>query len=130
MEHTLAVRGHGINTRGDQAMYIGQFVMVGVVTYSPWFPRGADKGTFLCELISKSATGTLDIDVQHKNRTDNDAAAAVAGSFTQITSTGVATKEITAGFKELVRFKFTVGTGGATDDWVIFQMLDTAWRRN
>jgi hypothetical protein len=111
-------------------MFIGQLALSGLVAYSAWFPRGADKGTFLCELISKSSTGTLDIDIEHKNATDADSAATVAGSFTQITATGVAPKEITAGFKELVRYKFTVGSGGTADDWVIFQMLDPSWRRN
>ena len=61
-------------------MYIGQFVMCGVVGYSPWFPRGADKGTFLCELIAKSTSGTLDIDVEHKNPTDSDGSASACAT--------------------------------------------------
>ena len=112
-------------------MYIGQLALKGLVAYSAWTRPDGDKGVFCVELISKSSTATLDVDVQHKNQADPDSSAATVASFTQITAAGVGIKEVTAGFKELIRLKFTVGSSlDAADDWAVFDVMATSWRKN
>lgn len=102
-------------------MIIGQTVFAGTY-YSPWFPRRGDAAVFAGEVIA--ATGSMMLNVEHKNSEDADSAAAVLGSA--IISSGVGTVSVT-GMKELVRFKYFVGTSG---NWVHFRVLPPAWRLN
>jgi len=113
-------------------MFIGQFGLKGLVAYSPWLPRGGDKGVFLCELLAESTNATLDLAIQHKNTDEADSAATTAASFTQITSVGVATKEVTGGLKELWRIQFAVDSSGGEffDQWVLFDLMTPSWRKN
>jgi hypothetical protein len=101
-------------------------MMKGLVARSEWMSRNGDAATFVCDLLAKTTNGTFDIDVEHKNVADTTATS--AGTFTQITATGIATKRLT-GLKEQVRFKFTAG-GTADSDWIHFRMLQTVWEVN
>lgn len=85
-------------------------VMEGTALYSPSFPRGGEAAMFSAEVMAKSGSPSLAIDVEHKNFDDTTWAS--AGAFTSITAVGVSTKDLT-GLKEEIRFKFTMtGTDG------------------
>jgi hypothetical protein len=79
--------------------------------YSPEFGRGGLRAVFACMATHISGSGTLDIDIEHRN--SDDTAFTSAGTFTQITATGSSTKEVSA-LKEILRLKFTVGGSGPT----------------
>ena len=86
-------------------------VMGGSPFYSPSFPRGGEAALFSLEVTHKMGTSpSLLVEVDHKNF--EDTAWASAGSFTAITATGVASKDLGT-LKEECRFKFTpTGTDG------------------
>ena len=112
-------------------MFIGPLLLKGLVASTGWEPRGGDKGVFGVELLDKSSTATLDVAIEHKNEADPDSAATTLASFTQMTTTGVGTKDATGGAKQLVRLKLTVDSSQETpDDWVIVDVLATSWRKN
>ena len=92
--------------------------------YSPTFGRGGLGAIFSCEVLMVGTSGTLDIDVEHKNA--EDTTFSPLGVFTQFTAAGVDIKNLT-GIKEQVRFKFTIG-GTQAYSFVHFNMLSPAWR--
>ena len=107
-------------------MVIGQTLMklAGTAYYSPTFGRGGLAAVFACEVFQVSSSGTLDIDVEHKNA--EDTSFTTLGSFTQFSLAGVDTKDLT-GIKEQVRFKCTIG-GTQVYSAVHFNMLAPSWR--
>jgi hypothetical protein len=92
--------------------------------YSPTFGRGGLAAEFACDMLLIGSSGTLDIDIEHKNI--EDTSFTLLGSFAQITSTGVEPLPI-AGIKEQIRFKYAVG-GANASSFVHFNMLAPAWR--
>ena len=112
------------------------------VLYSPWFPRGGDYGIFTLELVGVGGSGTptLTIALLHKNASDpgdGDPAATGSGSTISRTTAGRTSLDLAAGtggtsamvgFKELVRYQFTI-SGGATNitSWATFRMLAPVW---
>lgn len=112
------------------------------VLYSPWFPRGGDYGVFTLDVvgIGGSGTPTLTVAFFHKNSSDpgdGDLAADGTGSTISRTATGRSSLDLAdgvggttamAGFKELVRYEFTI-SGGATNitSWATFRMLSIVW---
>lgn len=109
-------------------MIIGQTLASTATVYSPWFERLGDSATFYLDIIAAYAGVKLDVDIQYKKRTEADSAATTVASFTQITSTGLASKSASA-LKELVRFKFIV-TDGGTKRWIHFQVMPPIWATN
>ena len=127
-------------------MIIGQALLSqdstsGNVYYSPWFPRGGNKAVFSCEVIA-SANTTSDIDtfhvqVQTKNAEDSDKDSVDLGSATSITlgtdenitsfQAGASLSSTDQGFKELVRFQYTVRAKASGLAWVHFRMLNPSW---
>jgi hypothetical protein len=103
--------------------------------YSPWFPRGGDYGLFTLEVSSmSSSSSTLSLTVQmiHKNSAEAGDGGSVGSSFSRTGSNYGATPRttgtITAGFKELVRYKFTLAlSSGSGQNWAIFRMLPPIW---
>ena len=87
-------------------------VMGGTVPYySPSFPRGGEAALFSLEVTHKWGTSpSLAVTIEHKNM--EDVSWATAASFSAITATGVATKDI-SGLKEEIRISFLpTGTDG------------------
>ncbi len=108
------------------------------VLYSPWFSRGGDYGIFTLEVIKMSDSSsafTLKVELVHKNSSDTgDGGSPISGSDFSIAgnaSTWRVSKDVTAGFKELVRYKFTLSTTGSpastTTLWATFRMLAAVW---
>jgi len=90
-------------------MVLGTTLMKGAGDpyYSPMFPRGGLTGYFRVDVQQIWGTSpTLDITIEHKN--EDDTAFTTAGSFTQITASGSATKTQST-LKEIIRLKFVVG---------------------
>ncbi|MCB9583767.1 MAG: hypothetical protein H6718_00125 [Polyangiaceae bacterium] len=104
-------------------MYIGQFLPNGAIIFSPWFPREADNAIFTFETIDNDGSGSLTVDVYHKNTEDPGPGAALSATaaFSAIGSTNYKSGRF-VGIKEMVRFRYT-GSGG----WVIFRMLHPTW---
>ena len=108
-------------------MIVGfQLVVMGgtVPFYSPTFLRGGEAALFSLDCTHKWGTSpSLAVDIEHKNM--DDTAWASAGAFPAITTTGVASKDI-SGLKEQLRFKF-LPTG---NDGEAFHVVvpEPAWR--
>lgn len=114
------------------------------VLYSPWFPRGGDYGLFTLEVAAIQPGGgsglKLTAVLLHKNASDpGDGSAAVGGTAGNIerTSAGRTTIDYTkdigsspafGGFKELVRYQFTLSGSSTTGtSWATFRMLAPVW---
>jgi hypothetical protein len=109
-------------------MIIGQTHASTATVNSPGVERLGDTATFYLDIIAAYAGVKLDVDIQHKKRTEADSAATTIESFAQITATGPASKAA-SNLKELVRFKFIV-TDGGTKRWVHFQVMPPIWVTN
>lgn len=93
--------------------------------HTPSFPRGGLSATFVVEAILKAGTSpTLVVNVEHKNVEDTSWSS--AGTFSDIGSTGVSTKDLSS-LKEEIRFAFTFGAGSAGDFFYIV-LPAPAWR--
>ncbi|MCB9870143.1 MAG: hypothetical protein H6837_09820 [Planctomycetes bacterium] len=96
-------------------MYIGQFLPNGAIIFSPWFPREADNAIFTFETIDNDGSGSLTVDVYHKNTEDPGPGAALSATaaFSAIGSTNYKSGRF-VGIKEMVRFATRVrGMGNA-----------------
>jgi hypothetical protein len=105
----------------------------GTTVYSPWFPRGGDYGLFTVELVAISGTSAnlkLSTQLIHKNASQPGEGDPVGAAIERTASTGAGrqTAEISAGFKELVRYKFTLAlSSGTGTNWAVFRVLPPAW---
>ena len=106
--------------------------------YSPWFSRGGDYGLFTLEVTKFSeSTSTLSVavDIAQKNSDDpgNGTDMGLTGFSIAGDATGASlrtTKDVTNGFKELVRYKFTISITSSTSGrtyWAAFRMLSPVW---
>ncbi len=93
--------------------------------YSPQFPRGGGAGTFTVEVTHIAGSPTLQVEIEHANTEDTGWTQARA--FSNITSTTVASKDIT-GLKEIVRFKFGFGASPTAGDGVHAFVPAPSWR--
>ena len=94
-------------------MIVGTTIMWSAVAYySPSFPRGGEAATFAADVTHVEGSPSLSIVVEHKN--SEDTSWTTAGTFTAITGTGLATKDVT-GLKEEIRLKYEYGSGSAGD---------------
>ena len=119
-------------------MFESQVIHSGNTVFSPWFPRGGDYLIASADVSdSSSSSPTLTIQVFTKNREDTGDgtdASATTGTKIDYTSgaTGIQHDEwpggtgASDGIKELVRYKFSV-TGGTASDWFLFRMLPPVW---
>ena len=103
--------------------------------FSPWFSRGGDYGLFTLEVIKMSTTSAdliLTVQMVQKNTSVTGNGTNVGSSFNRngshIASTPRITSDITAGFEELVRYKFTLSNAsGSGTNWAVFRMLSPMW---
>lgn len=109
-----------------------------VVVFSPWFPRGGDNARFPLDLVEFDATGAASMELSVRaftKNTEDSGDGADADTSTKITAiaTGRTTVEWAStsivGFKELVRYQFTLANvsdeGGEV--WSLFRMLPPVW---
>jgi hypothetical protein len=92
--------------------------------YSPAFPRGGDAAVFSLDVTHKKGSPTMVVTVEDKN--EADPSWGTAGTFSNITATGVATLDV-ATLSELVRFAFTFSAGSAGDFFHVI-VPAPAWR--
>ena len=107
--------------------------------YSPWMARGADYGVFMIEIAKVSYSYeelTLSVQMIHKN-SDQTGDGTNVGSPLVIAMDLLVDQtlfyfEVTSGFKELVRYQFTVAFAGGTSEtnWVTFRALAPKWFAN
>ena len=91
--------------------------------YSPEFGRGALTGLFALDVKLMSGSPTLVVAVEHKNA--DEVGWSEAGTFSNITSTGIATKE-QGNLKEQLRFRFNFSAGSAGNFFYV-NMLAPQW---
>lgn len=117
------------------------------VLYSPWFPRGGDYGLFTLEVAaieSSEGTGTVTLTavLLHKNAseagdgdpavngTDGNIALSAVNRTTVDYKNGIGSSPTFEGFKELVRYQFTLTRSGSSTtgtSWATFRMLAPVW---
>ena len=101
--------------------------------FSPWFPRGGDYGIFTLELVSissNSANLSLAVQLVNKNSSETGNGDNIGSAITRTGSNGAGRSQgdITAGFEELVRYKFTLQlSSGSGTNWAVFRMLAPVW---
>ena len=123
-------------------MWIGETLltndsMSGVTYYTPWFPREGNGATFVCEVLQTGDVETLQVTVETKNADEDDSAAVAVGTAASITLTADTRTAFErggglagAGFKELVRLKYTVvqsSVEGAPLGFVHCRMQNPSW---
>jgi hypothetical protein len=110
----------------DTTVLVPPLVLLGV-----WIPRGGDNGRFPLEVVANRGT-KLTVDILEKNRADvgDGSAYSPATSMVFDETIGRTTQEW-LGFKELVRFRFTLEPGKSLEDgewgWILFRFLRPVW---
>ena len=94
-------------------------------TYTAPFPRGGLAALFTAEVTQLAGPPTLSIAIQTKNR--NEVAWYELGTFTNITATGLYSKDISSGIKQHVRIAAKL-TAGSVGDFVDLRMDGISWR--
>ena len=128
-------------------MHIGQVLMAaenGGPYYSPWFSRGGNAATFVCDLIATfgGATG-LTITIETKNSEQDDKAAGdgtnptwgpwsviTIGNTNVFQAGSLLSDLVNQGFLELVRFKIEIEGGIGAGAGVHYRMLNPSWLGN
>jgi len=107
-------------------MIVGVTLMklAGSAYHSLPFSRRGDSALFSAYVQQVSEAPSLAIDVEHKNV--EDTAWTTAGSFSAITTAGIATKDL-SGLKEQIRYKMTI-TAGTPTAAVHFYIDRPSWR--
>lgn len=103
--------------------------------YGPWFPRGGDYGLFtldVAKMSSASSSLILTVALYHKNRDDTGDGTGIAGGMelngSQIATNPRTTTNFTTGFKELVRYVYSLEhAGGSGTNWATFRVLSPVW---
>jgi hypothetical protein len=112
--------------------------LTSTVLFSPWFPRGGDYGAFTLEVSAVSGGATLAVALISKNTSEPGDGGVpvtiltfqrnVVGRTTVDFANGSGTGPVFGGFKELVRYRFTLSGGAvATTSWATFRMLSPVW---
>ena len=102
--------------------------------YAPWMPVRGEIATFGVQVVLlTTANITLTWNVETRTLASSSVTALFASNQTITTkTTGVATNnggsDNTA--LELVRYKFSTGSGASVTDFVVFRALPPSWRSN
>ena len=91
--------------------------------YSETMPRGGLAAVFSFDVTHLLSGATLTVSIEHRNV--DDTTWTTAGTFTTVSSAGVATKDVTD-IKELWRWVFT--PGGTAGKFIALVFQPTAWR--
>ena len=104
-------------------MFEAQYLPAGVSVLSPWFPRQGDFLKATVDLVSRTGSGEITVEVATKKKEDPGSGTVVAG---QLVSSGIGQDSKQWGpdvLEDLVRYKFTAPIG----NWVLFRMLAPVW---
>ena len=101
------------------------FKLDGNAYYSPQFPRGGLGATFVIKVEQISGAPTFKVSVEHRN--EDETSWATAGTFTDITATGLSDLSVSS-LKEIVRIKYAFDAGDDATDAVHFLMQAPTWR--
>jgi hypothetical protein len=107
--------------------------------FGPWFSRGGDYGIFTAEVAKfseESSDLTFEVSLYHKDASAPGDGDAVTGGAIVLDGSDLAAalraaKDYTAGFRQLVRYKFTLKRASASTTgrtyWATFRMLSPTW---
>jgi len=110
-------------------MIIGESIATETTTFSPWFERQGDAGTFFIQIMQRMPDCDVVGTVQTKNKEDADSAATSAGSFGTLSTTGTHSVRATS-LKELVRIRMVVADGSEGESWVHLRVMPPSWETN
>ena len=91
--------------------------------YTGTISRGGNSANFYVDVIQRSGSATLEIDIEHKNFNEDDWT--TAGSIGPISATGLTAKVTANNLREEIRLKVEV-TGG-TGAWMRVLFLPPVW---
>ncbi len=91
--------------------------------YTPWMPVRGDVATFAVEVIKQTSGCTLTWNVETRTRESTTATLLLSNQ----TNTAAATSSVGSAL-ELVRYKFSTGSGASTSEWVVFRALQPSWQ--
>jgi len=91
---------------------------------SPEFPRGGLSAVFTVETTHLTGNPTLEVNDEHRN--DEDTRWSTAGTFSNITTKTVTTRDVST-IKEIVRLSFEYSAGVAGDFFHVI-VPAPAWR--
>lgn len=129
-------------------MLIGQTLAApatggGAIYYSPWFPRGGNAGVFQLDLMEVVDMSTVQFAIETKNTEDDDKdaltsfASVTISSFSSLPArtklvAGASLDSTTtdSGFRELVRYRYTLDSSSSDGGFIHFRMLNPAWLSN
>ena len=108
-------------------MFVGTtiFKMDGNDYRTPEFPQGGQAATFAVDVLNLVGSPTLTITVEHR-ATDNPTWS-TAGTFSNITAPGVATKDVTD-LNELIRLTVAFAAGDDATDGAHLLIMPPSWR--
>ena len=110
------------------------------VYFSPWFPRGGNAAIFQFDMIVAYNMSSVTVDIETKNTEDDDKDASSlktetisspsSGTRTRIEAGANLGASATAGFKELVRYKYALAATSGRGGFIHYRMLTPAWLSN
>jgi hypothetical protein len=103
----------------------GVIVRKAETAYTPPYSRGGSQAVFALDLLDRSVSGVLDVDIEHKN--SDETTWASAGAFSSMSSTGMASVHVDE-LKEQIRLKLGVTGGLSWAEWVRVKLLDPSWQ--
>lgn len=95
--------------------------------YTPWMPVRGDIGTFGVEVTYYDGGTSLTWNVETRTLEDPGTSDLLAD---QVTAFGPASITATTLALELVRYKFSTGSGASATDFVIFRALQPSWQQD
>lgn len=120
-------------------MIIGESLIAGTTTYSPWFEASGDAATFAVEIMGIVATGFEDpggnvisqlvVNVETKKGDSPDGDASTLSGAIITSALGEAAVRF-SGFSELLRFRYEVQLGTYSFYVMHLRMLPPLWQCN
>ena len=112
--------------------------------YSPWFPRMGTRATFGCNVVAASpGVDSFEIQVQTKRSEDDNREESIenVGAAEDISTLSADSVEVfqrgnslagadgptTWGFRDLIRFKYTLQSKETGRAWLCMRMLAPSW---
>ena len=125
-------------------MLIGQTIFSATtsatVYYSPWFPRGGNRGRMTCNVVAAMNVDDFKIVVESKNSESDDVVTGAntwtSGSITLTANSetswkaGASVDSTDPGLLELVRFRYELKADSGALGRIHFRMLPPQWFTN
>ncbi len=103
----------------------GLIVRKGETAYTPPFPRGGSQAVLGFDLLERTASAILAVEIQHKNSADTSWTS--VGAFGSTSTTGLKSAHVSQ-LKEQVRLEFEVTGGLNWDERVRVKLLAPSWQ--